>query len=121
MREGNVVADKSLEFAVRVVKLHKCLSERGCAFVLCNQILKSGTSIGANIREGVFAQSRNDFVAKLSIALKEVSETEYWLEVLLKAEHLKPSEYVSLQRDCGEIAKLLIATLKKTRQSQQEA
>ena len=92
MKENNLVLDKSLSFAVRVVNLYKFLKkcdER----VLATQILKSGTSIGANVREAMRAQSRNDFVAKMNIALKEAFETEYWLEVLHRTDFITQKEF----------------------------
>ena len=81
--KDNVVKDKSLEFAVRIVNLYKFLVNEQKEFVMSKQILRSGTSIGANIREAEQAQSRADFINKLNIALKEANETEYWLELLI--------------------------------------
>lgn len=82
--KDNVVKDKSLEFAVRIVNLYKFLVNEQKEFVMSKQILRSGTSIGANIREAEQAQSRADFINKLNIALKEANETEYWLELLIR-------------------------------------
>ena len=84
--KDNVVKDKSLEFAVRIVNLYKFLVNEQKEFVMSKQILRSGTSIGANIREAEQAQSRADFINKLNIALKEANETEYWLELLIRTE-----------------------------------
>ena len=117
MIKGNIVVDKSMEFAIRIVKVYKCLqSERG-ETVMSKQVLRSGTSIGANVREGIYAQSRNDFVSKMSIALKEAVETEYWLELLSKTGYLNEQEYSSIGADCSEISKLLTAIVKNTKGS----
>ena len=115
MTKGNIVVDKSMEFAVRTVKLYKYLqSERG-ETVMSKQLLRSGTSIGANAREGIYGQSRGDFLSKMSIALKEAVETEYWLELLSRTGYLKEQEYESMRADCSEIAKLLTAIVKNTK------
>ena len=114
MRENNLIAEKSMAFAVRVVNLYKYLVDEKREKVMSQQLIRSGTSIGANVREAIYAQSRKDFVSKLSIALKEASETEYWLELLSKTEYLTKEQYQSIQNDCGELAKMLIATLKTT-------
>ena len=109
MRGDNIVAQKSMEFAVRVVKLYGYLCEEKREYVMSKQLLKSGTSVGANIREAIYAESRKDFLHKMSIALKEASETEYWLELLNRTEYLTGEQYQSIQGDCKEIAKLLTA------------
>lgn len=106
MKENNLILDKSLSFAVRVVNLYKFLKkcdER----VLATQILKSGTSIGANVREAMRAQSRNDFVAKMNIALKEAFETEYWLEVLHRTDFITQKEFDSMFTECRELTNIL--------------
>ena len=104
-----------MEFAVRIVNLYKYLqSERG-ETVMSTQLLRSGTSIGANVREGIYAQSRNDFIAKMSISLKEAVETEYWLELLSKTEYITKKEYESMMADSSELAKLLTAIVKNTK------
>ena len=109
MREDNVVAQKSMELAVRVVKLYGYLCEEKREYVMSKQLLRSGTSVGANIREAIYGESRKDFLHKMSIALKEASETEYWLELLNKTEYLTNEQYQSIQGDCKEVAKLLTA------------
>ena len=116
MREGNIVAEKSMEFAVRVVKLYSHLCEEKREYVMSKQLLRSGTGIGANVREAIYAQSRKDFVNKMSIALKEASETEYWLELLSKTSYLTSEQYQSLQDDCGELAKMLTAIVRNTKE-----
>ena len=115
MIKGNVVIDKSMEFAIRIVKLYKYLQSEKEETVMSKQLLRSGTSIGANAREGIYGQSREDFISKMSIALKEAVETEYWLELLSKTGYLKEQEYESVAADCSEIAKLLTAIVKNTK------
>ena len=88
MKEENQVVQKSKAFAVRMIRLYQYLTEEQKEFVLSKQMLRSGTSIGANIREGIRAQSTADFLAKMQISLKEASETEYWLELLVETEYI---------------------------------
>ncbi len=111
----NVVKDKSFEFAVRVVNLYKYLVDSKKEFVLSKQLLKSGTSVGANIEEGVAGQSKKDFVAKLSISLKEAKETHYWLQLLHRCEYLDKKMFDSIIRDCNEIIVILTSILKTSR------
>ena len=111
----SVIRDKSMTFAVRVVKLYQYLSEEKKEYVMTKQLLRSGTSIGANIREAQQGQSKPDFRAKMSISLKEAVETEYWLELLYKTGYLTTEQYESIQSDCGEIARLLTAIVKNSR------
>ena len=113
--KDNVVKDKSLEFAVRIVNLYKFLVNEQKEFVMSKQILRSGTSIGANIREAEQAQSRADFINKLNIALKEANETEYWLELLIRTEDITREQYGSINNDSTEINKLLISIIKTTK------
>ena len=113
--EYGAIYEKSMAFAVRIVNLYKYLGREKREHVLSKQLLRSGTSIGANVREGTYGQSRADFLAKMSIALKEVSETEYWLELLTKTEYLTSEQYESIKTDCSEIAKLLTAIVKSTK------
>ena len=113
--KDNVIADKSKSFAIRVIKLYKHMSERKKEYVLSKQILRSGTSIGANIREAIQAQSRNDFISKMNIALKEASETEYWLELLHETDFITDAEYQSVSADCSELNKLLISIVKSSK------
>ena len=116
MARDSVVREKSMEFAIRIVKLYKYLHDKKGETVMSKQLLRSGTSIGANVSEGNYGQSRADFLSKMSIALKEAVETEYWLELLSKTEYLSEQEYDSIRSDCGEIAKLLTATVKTTKE-----
>ena len=111
---GSPVADKSFEFAVRIVNLCKYLRYKKKDFVLSKQLLRSGTSIGANVHEGRRAQSRADFVAKMSIALKESNETYYWLKLLYRTEFLTKDEYLSMREDIDEILRILTAICKTT-------
>ena len=111
----NVLKDKSYKFALRVVKLYKHLAEEKKEYVLSKQILRSGTSIGANITEGNQAQSTADFIHKLSIALKEAFETEYWLCLLRDAEYITEKQAESLIVDCNEIQKILTASIKTSK------
>lgn len=104
--------ENSLAFAVRVVKLCQHLNESKKEFILSKQLLRSGTSIGANLREAHFAQSKKDFISKCSIALKEAGETQYWLELLFRAELLSEKEYRSISADCNALVGLLVATVK---------
>ena len=118
MKEANAVKEKSMEFAVRIVKLSRYLREEKDERVISNQVLRSGTSIGANIYEAGYGQSKNDFIAKISIALKEASETEYWLELLQRTEYLSKCEYESIRVDCMELVKILTAIVKSSKETQ---
>ena len=109
------VKEKSFQFAVRIVNMVKYLSKQHCGFEMAKQILRSGTSIGANVTEAQQAQSRADFVSKLSIALKEASETEYWLRLLRATNYLSQMEYRSLFDDCKELEKMLTANIKTSK------
>jgi four helix bundle protein len=115
--KANIVGSKSMAFAVRIVNLYKYLTTRRRELVLSKQVLKSGTSIGANIREANSAQSKSDFVAKLAIALKECDETGYWLELLFRTEYVSERQYKSLESDRGEIFALLTSIIKTSRMS----
>ena len=116
MKKDNVVKTKSFLFAVRIVKLHQFLTSEKKEFVLSKQLLRSGTSIGANIREAEHAVSKADFINKLSISLKEANETEYWLDLLRETDYLNDSEYISVQKDIKEILKLLVSIIKTSKQ-----
>ncbi|NCO63454.1 MAG: four helix bundle protein [Flavobacteriales bacterium] len=116
MKSENIIKNKSYQFAVRIVNLYKFLIEDKKEFVLSKQLLRSGTSIGANVREAEHAESKADFVHKLSIALKEANETEYWLDLLKGTSYLNNSEYISIQDDIKEILKLLTSIIKTSKQ-----
>ena len=106
------VEHKSFHFAVRVVKLCKYLRSTKNEYTLSKQLLRSGTSIGANIAEAEQAQSRADFVSKMSIALKEAAETNYWLRLLQATDELSEPEFTSIYSDCRELEKMLTAIVK---------
>ena len=118
MNESNVLLDKALVFAVRIVKLHRYLSEKKKERVLSNQILRSGTSIGANANEAIYGASKADFIAKLQISLKETAETEYWLRLLEASEYISDKECESLLADCLELKRILVATLNTAKKNQ---
>ena len=108
----NVIVDKSKFFAIRIVRAYKYLTQEKCEFVMSKQLLRSGTSIGANVKEAIRGQSKPDFYSKLNIALKEASETEYWLEILYETEYIDKKLFDSIISDCREIIKLLISITK---------
>jgi len=107
----NVLRDKSYIFALRIVQTCQVVNNLKKEFILSNQILRSGTAIGALIRESEFAQSKQDFISKLSIALKEANETEYWLSLLKDSLIITESDYISLSSLCNELMRLLISSI----------
>lgn len=113
--KDNFLMDKSKSFAVRIINLYKFLTSEKNEYVLSKQILRSGTSIGANIREANYAQTKKEFISKMQISLKEASETEYWLELLFETSFISKTEFKSINSDCSELNKLLIATLKTSK------
>ena len=115
MKTDNQVLIDSKAFALRIIRLYKFLKEDKLAFVLSKQVLRSGTSIGANIRESVNAQSRMDFINKLNIALKEANETEYWLELLHESGIIDDKQFESIYNDCGKLAATLTKIIKTTK------
>lgn len=108
----SVIKEKSFAFAVRIVNLFKFLKEEKKETVLSKQILRSGTSIGANVREAVHAESKADFIHKLHVALKETAETGYRLELLMAGKFINKSQFDSLNKDCEELLKILTAIIK---------
>ena len=104
-----------MDFAVRIVRLYQFLCESKKEYVLSKQVLKSGTSIGANLKEALRGQSRADFCAKVNISLKEASETEYWLELLYRTEYITETQFNSIHGDCVELIKILTSITKSTR------
>ena len=118
MAKDNLLLDKTLYFADRIVKLCRYLQQEKRETIISKQIVRSGTSIGANAHEAVYGTSKQDFIAKLHIALKEASETEYWLILLTRTEYLTTIQSESLMSDCLEIKKILIATLNKTKKAE---
>jgi len=109
----NIVLEKSFNFALRIVRVYRYLTKNKHEYVLSNQLLRSGTSIGANIEEAVGAQSRKDFFSKLTIAYKEARETKYWLHLLSLGEFFTEKEYNSLLSDIDELLKI-ICSIQKT-------
>ena len=111
---GNIILDKSFEFAIRVVKLYKYLCDDKKEYVLSKQLLRAGTSIGANINEAQAGQSKADFIAKMAIASKEARESKYWIDLLIKTDYLDINEnhIKSLLNDIEEIIKLLTSIVK---------
>ena len=115
MKKENPIMVKSFAFAIRAVNLYKLLSEERKEYVLSKQMMRSATAIGALIRESEHAQSKADFINKLSISLKEANETEYWLMLLKETKYLNDIEYDSIIKDCRELLKLLISIIKTTK------
>jgi four helix bundle protein len=111
----NIIREKSYSFAVRIVNLARYLKRKKVEAILSNQILKSGTSVAANVEEAVAAISRAEFSSKISISYKEAKETQFWLRLLKDTQSITPDEFGSLSDDCEEILKILWAILKKTR------
>ena len=112
MKTDNIIVDKSKGFALRIIRLYQYLKNEKSEFVVSKQLLRSGTSIGANVKEAIRGQSRADFYAKLNISLKEASETEYWLELLHESEYIEEKAFNSIYADCQELIKLLVAITK---------
>ena len=113
--KDNVVKNKSLEFALRIVKLYQHLTDSKKEFVLSKQLLRSGTAIGALVRESEHAESKADFIHKLSIALKEANESDYWIDLLHRSSYISGSEYQSLFSDLDEIIRLLVSIIKTSK------
>ena len=111
----NVVKIKSFNFALRIVRCCKFLQEDRKEFVLSKQLLRSGTAIGALIRESEHAESNADFIHKLLISLKEANETEYWIELLFRADYIDEQSYLSLNSDIDELLKLLVSIVKTSK------
>lgn len=118
-RKDNIVLTKSIDFAVRIVNLYKYLTSEKKEYVLSKQLLRSGTSIGANIHEANEGFSDRDFQYKVYISLKEARETEYWLNLLYRTDYISEKEYDSINADCIEILKILVSIL-KTMQSKKD-
>lgn len=115
MKTDNVIVDKSKAFALRIIKLYKYLCSDKNEYILSKQLLRSGTSIGANLKEAIRGQSKADFVSKLNISLKEASETEYWLELLHESGYLSDEQFNSIYADCVELLKLLTAIINSSK------
>jgi len=113
--EKNPLKDKSYQFAIRIVKLSQYLQRDKKEFVLSKQVLRSGTAVGALIREAEFGQSKADFTNKMSISLKEANETEYWLSLLNDTDFISENQFVNLQSDCKELIAMLVSTVKTSK------
>ena len=112
MENNNPLLDKSLKFAARIVKLYQYLVKEKKESIISKQIIRSGTSIGANANEAAYGVSQADFIAKMQIALKETAETEYWLKLLILSDYIEKAHGESMLSDCLEIKRILIASLK---------
>ncbi|MDD6965901.1 MAG: four helix bundle protein [Firmicutes bacterium] len=119
MSQDSVILNKSLKFAARIVKLYlyQYLSKEKHETVISKQIVRSGTSIGANANEAVYGVSKAEFISKLQISLKETAETEYWLKLLVMSDYLTEAEGQSLIDDCLEIKRILVSSLKTAREN----
>ena len=112
----NIIEIKSFEFAVRIVELYKYLTKAKQEYILAKQLLRCGTSIGANVAEAEKGQTRADFNAKMNIAMKEANETYYWLRLLSRTGYLTETEFLSMEKDIREILAIITAICKKTNQ-----
>ena len=113
--KDNPLKDKSYAFAIRIVKLSQYLQRDKKEFVLSKQVLRSGTSVGALIREAEFGQSKADFTSKMNISLKEANETEYWLSLLKDTGLISEDQFMSLHADCKELIAMLVSTVKTSK------
>ena len=116
--ENNVIYNLSKKFSLRIIKLYSYLCDEKKEYVISKQLYRSGTSIGANIAEAQYAQTKADFVTKMHISLKEANETKYWLTLLFRAEYLNENEYESMMTDLRIIIGTLVNTIKKTKDNQ---
>ena len=112
MKNENVIVEKSKAFALRIIKMYQFIVKEEKEFVLSKQALRSGTSIGANVKEAIRGQSKPDFYAKMNIALKEASETEYWLELLHESGYIEEQAFQSIYDDCQELIRILVSITK---------
>lgn len=117
MKNQNIIRQKSFSFAVKIVRIYKHLNESKKEYVLCKQLLRSGTSIGANVREADNAESKSDFIHKMSIAQKEADETLYWLELLNESGYLSENEFTEFASDAAEILKILRSIILSTKKN----
>jgi four helix bundle protein len=112
MARDSITLAKSKDFAIRIVRLYQYLCEEKREYVLSKQLLRSGTSIGANLSESIYGISYKDFLSKVYISLKECAETKYWIDLLYKTDYLTEAQFNSIDEDCTELIKLLTATSK---------
>ena len=115
--EENPLVAKTLDFSVRIVNLYKCLRDERHETVMSKQIIRSGTSIGANASEAIAAESMDDFVHKLTISLKEANETKYWILLLHRTQYIREEEYKSIMTDCQELRKLIGSIISSTKRN----
>ncbi len=115
--KDSIIRQKTFDFAIRVVNLYKYIVTDKKEYVLSKQLLRSGTSIGANVNEALYGQSKRDFISKLHISIKEASETKYWLELLNATGYLDEKEYNSIANDNVEILKILTSIIKTSKQN----
>ena len=118
MKTNNIVVDKSKAFAIRIVRMYQYLCEEKHEYILSKQAMRCGTSIGANVKEAIRGQSTADFIAKMNIALKEASETEYWIELLTETDYLGSDMSASILADCVELIKLLSSIVKTAKKGE---
>lgn len=116
VKSESIIAGKAYAFALEIIKLYKKLVNDKKEYVLSKQLLRSGTSVGANINEAIAGQSKRDFVHKLNIALKEARETSYWLSLLKDSEYINPGEFETLNKNCNEIIKMLTSIIMTTKE-----
>lgn len=116
-----ILAQRTYAFAIRIINAYKYISKEKMEYVLTKQLLRSGTAIGAMCREAEFAQSRADFISKLSIVLKEANETNYWIELLHDTDYISDDVFLSIQDDCKRIIALLVSIVKNTKQNTEPA
>lgn len=117
MRKKNILREKSFTFAVRIIKFYKYLKSKHDEYILSRQIIRSGTSIGALIRESENAESKKDFIHKLNISLKETDETQYWLALLYETEFITKKMFDSINTDVEELIKLLVASVRTSKEN----
>ena len=117
MKKGNIITEKSFDFAVKIVNLYKLLVETHKEYILSKQLLRSGTSVGANIRESQNAESTADFIHKLSIAQKECDESIYWLDLLKATSYLNKNEHFKARNDAQELLKIIRSIILTTKQN----
>ena len=115
-KKPNIIKDKSFDFAVRIVNLYKFLAFQKNEYVLSKQLLKSGTSIGANIEEALGSQSNKEFISKLHISYREAKESLYWLKLLYKTDFINEKEFISLSKDCEELIMIIVSIIKSSKQ-----
>ena len=116
MKENNLIVEKSKAFAIRIIRMYQHVSAEKKELVLTKQVLRSGTSIGANIREATSAHSKADFIAKMQIALKEAGETEYWIELLQETGYITEKVGESMLADCRELLKMMSAIIRTAKE-----